>query len=1020
MLYAVSKRGAGRILARLARQVTVAAWALTTAIILGGESDDNSARAAGEHWAFKPINSPTLPSSDASQHPIDALISTELNKAGLHPAPPADRHTLIRRLYLDMLGLPPSAAALEQFLNSREPDVYLRLVEAVLSSPRYGERWAQHWLDIVRYADTHGFEVNTPRPHAWPYRDYVIRAFNEDKPYDDFVFEQIAGDSVGEDAATGFMVAAAVLLPGQIGQDDISKRLARQDELNEIIVGTGNTFLGLTVGCARCHDHKFDPILKKDYYAMQAFFAGVKYGDRQITSPDRQQRLRRVAQLTARMARIQQQLDEFEPVAFTGHSLLIDDEHPALVTRLQPASEHPSNPDGSERGYKQDGGSTKRLPNLSQGRFTLWQEPGATDLLTYNPGMEGSFQLWVSWGAQAQPGRARDARYILDLDGQLATQADQKEISRVDQTCFANGDTAANQPVWSGLLNVGTHEFRSESRLILRPGDAGNIITADVIVLQTAQGPPREQPRMRAPVNASKNVEKFPPITTSSVRFTVFETSKNDRYEPCLDELEIYSVEPSGSARNVALASAGAVPRSSGNIPPSDRHRLEHINDGRYGNGRSWISNVKGGGWVQIDLPQPTQINRIVWGRDRDGKYRDRLPVRFQIDVVNPEGEWHTVARSGDRAPWQSPNQRTAYLARNLGSQAAEQLQQFEQSLKKLASEKSSLESPKLVYGGIFQRPEMTYVLQRGDPEQKQDRIGPQVLAALGSVTLGLESSDQERRRALAQWIVSPDNPLTARVMANRIWQYHFGSGLVETPSDFGVNGARPSHPELLDWLAADLIRHNWSIKHLHRRILLSQTYQQSSRIDTKAQAKDANCRLLWRFPARRLEAETIRDGMLCVTGELNLKTGGPGFSLFKSRGGLNGFPPVEKFGLEEMRRMIYVHKVRMETAPIFGAFDCPDAGQPSPKRSQSTTAIQALNLFNSRFVQDRSQAFAQRIRQASENSIEDQVDTAFILALGRNPAEKEAKAARHTVATHGLHSLCRVLFNCNEFLILP
>ncbi|MEC7680070.1 MAG: DUF1553 domain-containing protein, partial [Planctomycetota bacterium] len=277
-----------------------------------------------------------------------------------------------------------------------------------------------------------------------------------------------------------------------------------------------------------------------------------------------------------------------------------------------------------------------------------------------------------------------------------------------------------------------------------------------------------------------------------------------------------------------------------------------------------------------------------------------------------------------------------------------------------------------------------------------------------------------ERRLALAEWIASPDNPLTARVIANRIWQFHFGTGLVDTPSDFGMNGAEPSHPELLDWLANELIRNDWSIHHLHRTITESKTYQQAAKINPQAQAIDADCRLLWRFPSRRLEAEAIRDSILSVSGELNLEMGGPGFNFFQSRGGLNGFPPVQNYSEKELRRMIYAHKIRMEPAPIFGAFDCPDAGQPTAKRGRSTTAIQALNLFNSPFIRERGLAFSERIISNTGDNIDHQIEYAFLLALGRKPNAVERNATIDTVLQHGLPTLCRVLFNSNEFLFLP
>jgi hypothetical protein len=315
---------------------------------------------------------------------------------------------------------------------------------------------------------------------------------------------------------------------------------------------------------------------------------------------------------------------------------------------------------------------------------------------------------------------------------------------------------------------------------------------------------------------------------------------------------------------------------------------------------------------------------------------------------------------------------------------------------------------------------EPTYVLRRGNAEQRMDRINARVPAVLGKLGLKLGENEQNRRVALAKWIASPENPLTARVMVNRIWQFHFGTGLVSTSSDFGRNGTKPSHPKLLDWLASEFIRSGWSIKHMHKLIMLSDTYRQSNRMNGEGRKVDADTRLLWRFPSRRLEAEAIRDSILFVSGNLNLEAGGPGFSFFKTRGGLSGFPPVTDFTKKEFRRMIYQHKIRMEPVPVFGAFDAPDAGQAMPRRKQSTTAIQALNLFNSPFVNNQAAAFANRIVKETGGDIGKQVARAFQLTFGRQPTPIEAKAAIASAKTHGLATLCRVLFNSNEFLFLP
>lgn len=806
------------------------------------------------HWAFRPLTR-----SNKAALSIDTLIANKLREAGLSRNEPATSVALVRRLFLDLHGLPPTPSQIETWTTrlAEEPgdrSAVAELVDTLLASPRYGERWAQHWLDVVRYADTHGYEVNTPRPNAWPYRDYVIRAFNDDKPYDEFIVDQLAGDATGEDAATGFLVAAAVLLPGQIGKDEPSKRLARQDSLDEIVVGTTATFLGLTVGCARCHDHKFDPLSQRDYYTMQAFFAGVEYGEREIRDTTRPERLEQANTLAGRIAEITKTLRQFEPLAFGGRTFEIDDNQPPDITRT------------------------------------------------------------------------------------------------------------------------------------------------------------------RAPVNPAINIERFRPTPTRFVRFTTFETIDNNKHEPCIDELEVFTTGE--SPKNVALSKHGTAVTSSGNYSNTGKHQLKHINDGRYSNDRSWISNERGGGWVQLDFQRVRTIDRIEWARDRTGKFKDRLPTRYRIDISANGSTWTTVAGSRDRLLPGTPYDPAKALQQTGGTKTVDAAKLIAE-LKTLEKAKAALEAPRKIYGGTFRKPDVTHLLNRGDPEQPLDAVTAHIPKVLGSVGCSEDESDQDRRLKLARWIASEANPLTARVMVNRVWQYHFGRGLVDTPSDFGLNGTPPTNPELLDGLARMFIDGGWSIKKLHRLILTSATYQQSSQINARAAEVDGDSRLLWRFPSRRLEAEAIRDSVLAVSGKLNLKTGGPGFSFFKTRGGLSGFPPIESFGKEHLRRMVYSHRVRMELVPIFGAFDCPDAGQPTPRRTQSTTAIQALNLFNSPFMLQQSEALALRVKQEADDP-DSQIQRAWLLTVGRIPTDSELAVCQSTLEEHGLTTVCRALLNSNEFLFVP
>ena len=979
-----------------------------------------SVTAEEKHWSLQPMKRAAVP---AKGNPIDYFISQKLREQELKPSPEADRATLIRRATLDLTGLPPSPQTVKAFLKDpRNTElVFAEAVDELLASPRYGERWAQHWLDVVRYADTHGFEVNTPRANAWPYRDYVIRAFNEDKPYNQFAFEQIAGDSVGEQAGTGFLVAAAVLLPGQIGKDEASKRAARQDSLDEIIVGTCDTFLGLTVGCARCHDHKFDPITQKDYYAMQAFFAGVTYGERQLETDATRKTQATTKLLAERIQKLDLQLRSFEPDVFSGRTILIDDEDSQFTTHLKAKEGHGSNPDGTKRGYVKDPGDEKRLPNLSRGRYTWWKHKPGEDVFTYNPAVAGKFRIWISWGAHGSGVHTRDACYVIDRDGNLKTKNDQKEIAKIDQYYFSGiskGETE-KRPLWSGIYDAGTHELTKKSRIILRGGKTGTGITADVIILQESldSATKLDQPHLRAAPSTILNIEKFKPVKAKYVRMTFHETMDNFKHEPCIDELEVFSTLT--NSVNLARTQYGTKVTSSGAWNNS-KHKLHHINDGQYGNDRSFISNQKTKGWVQLEFKQAHLINRIEWARDRNSRFRDRLAIRYTIQVGLTSNNWQTVATEKDRMPFGTPFSSTRFAHRLLSKDDAIKANKLEAERKRLVVERDRLTKPRLVYSGKFMDAEPTYVLRRGNAEQRMTRINARVPSVLGELGLNLEENEQNRRVALAKWITSSENPLTARVMANRIWQFHFGTGIVSTSNDFGLNGAKPSHPELLDWLATEFIRSGWSIKHMHKLIMLSDTYQQSSRMNGEGRKIDADTRLLWRFPSRRLEAEAIRDSILFVSGNLNLEAGGPGFSFFKSRGGLSGFPPVTDFTQKEFRRMIYQHKIRMEPVPVFGAFDAPDAGQSMPHRKQSTTAIQALNLFNSPFVNNQAITFSNRVVKETGEDTDQQITRAFQLAFGRQPKPIEAKAAIAAAKTHGLATLCRVLFNSNEFLFLP
>lgn len=781
-------------------------------------------------WSLRAIEPPVVPNANSA---IDYLIESKLRENELNFSPPADRVTLIRRLYFVMLGLPPSPAEVHEFVSDPAPQAWERLVDRVLASSHYGERWARHWLDVVRFGETDGYETNRERPNAWRYRDWVIDALNRDMPYNDFVRCQIAGDALGEPVGTSFLVGG----PHDIvkSPDPLLTLTQRQDELTDMVATVGSAFLGLTVGCARCHNHKFDPITQTDFYAMQAIFSGVHHGESPL------------------------------PVQFSESS-------------------------------------TEQAE--IEAEFQQWQE----DVLSH---------------CRNQP---------------------------------------ANTIVWP-------------------------------------------------PVDAAFNIELFEPQLARMVRFSIQAASSG---EPCLDELEIFAGQ-----QQVGLARLGGVASSSGNFPNNAKHRLEHIHDGRYGNDFSWISDTPGTGWVQIEWTDPVAVDRIHWGRDRKSEFVDRLATTYSVELSLDGKTWTSVAGSEHRLPSGS---REKSVYDQVGTPAApnESPGTFGQRLSHIRQRYQQLSGPAMAFCGKFLQPTTINKLFRGDPLSPREEVSPDFLQILGRLDLEPSASDQQRRLALANALVREDNPLLARVIVNRIWQYHFGTGIVETASDFGKNAAVPSHPELLDWLADRLRQKNWSLKTLHRELLLSRTWQQGSMPHEVGLQRDAGGRLLWRFPPRRLEAEIIRDQILAISGKLQHTGGGPGFSAFVvDMENVRHYHPLESYGPEHFRRMIYQSKVRQEQDAVFGAFDCPDGTQIAPQRSRSTTPLQAMNLFNSGFVQQQAETMAQRLRATSSDPAV-QIRQAYELTYSRVPAADEWDEVSRFVDDQGLPALCRVLFNSNEFLFIP
>jgi Protein of unknown function (DUF1549)/Protein of unknown function (DUF1553) len=820
---------------------------------------DNDRKADGRPadptwWSFQPIVQPPAPSiSDRTRchTAIDAFIEAKLEANGLAIGPEADRRTLLRRLKFDLHGLPPTPEELDEFTKDQGPDAYERLVDRLLDSPRYGERWARHWLDVVRFAESKGYERDRIRENAWRYRDWVIRAFNDDKPYREFVREQLAGDAVHPDDAsgavpTGFLVTGPNNDVGNQSQLELLRE--RADELDEIVQNVSSVFLGLTVGCARCHDHKFDPIPTLDYYRFAAAFSGVKFGDRPLIAGDEANRLTtRIANWDSRLKEINQQLS-----------------------------------------------------NIRQ-----------------------------------------------DLDA------------------------------------LGGLEL-----------------------------------------NVRRNEERFEPVEAQFIRLTVNATK--DGTEPCIDEIEIYGADvPEGSDadRNYALTSHGSKASASSLLPGFPIHQVHHLNDGQTGNDHSWISNEQGAGWAQIELPEPKKIARVVWGRDREGKFTDRLASDYRLEY-SLDGKSFSALPTRKDLPSPEPEKAAKIAA-------------LKNERKALQEEKTGIEDERAIvdklpkaWAALSTAPVPLKVLKRGDVQLPGEDAPPGALSAI-RIANDTPHSDPDpiQRLKLANWIVDPNNPLSWRVIVNRVWHYHFGAGLVTTPSDFGTAGARPTHPELLDWLADEFRRSGGKFKSLHRMIVRSGVYRQAgyggdegvtvSLKENQAHAVtiDADNRLLWRPNRRRLDAETLRDSILFTSGSLDLAEAGPSYRPFKYiEGNIPVYEPVPE-SPALWRRTVYRHVIRTHRQPFLDTFDCPDPSVMTSVRTQTTTPLQALSLLNNPFVIDQSRRFAERIAREAGPDVAEQVRLAFRRALLKGVEESEIEALADYVRQHGLDGLCRVLFNTNEFL---
>ncbi|MFO0879430.1 MAG: DUF1553 domain-containing protein [Gemmataceae bacterium] len=864
-------------------------------------------RAGYDWWSLQAPRRAPLPGVVAAQrvrNPIDRWILARLEAKKLTLAPEADRRALIRRLTFDLTGLPPTPREVADFLADARPDAYERVVERLLGSAAYGERQARHWLDIVRFGESDGFERDLPRFSAWPYRDWVVRAFNADLPYDEFVRLQLAGDVLRPSqrdalAATGFLVAGAhdIVVPSS----DNMRAAMQQDELEDLIGTVGQTFLGLTLHCARCHDHKFDPVSMRDYYRLVASLAGVRHGERTSASEAEQVQLARLGKLVDQLGR-----DIVAVEQPTRDRLL------ARKRRERPAGPAP----------------------LAAWDFTR----GLADEVGRHPArLHGAARL-------SAEGLVLDGKAAYASTGLLDRDLPEKTLEawvRLDNLSQRGG----------GAISVQTPDGNAFDAVVFGEQEPGRWMAGSEFFSRTRSlgGP----------------VEK-----------------------------------DGGRLVHVAISydRNGTISAFRDGLPYGVGYRVSEPRAFRAGTAQV-VFGLRHGPVGGNKMLAGTLVRARVYDR---ALRPEEVAASFGLPVVLPEE-----------------------VSAHLDPESARRRQVLLEQRATLVAQRDRLQAEvaRKIYAVNSQAVGPTHVLLRGNVTTRGERVTPGVLAAVaGQVGVSASGSDVaegQRRAALAGWITDPRNPLFARVMVNRLWQSHFGQGLVETPSDFGFNGGRPSHPELLDWLAGELVAQRFSLKALHRLMVTSATYRQSSAPNAAALAVDAENRLLWRRTPLRLEAESVRDAMLAVAGGLDRTMGGAPYLDFNTYffKGTQFYDPLEQVGPAFQRRSLYRMWARGGRNPFLDTFDCPDPSATAPRRAATTTPLQALALFNNAMVFDQAERLAERLRREVGSDPVRQVRQAFQLTFAREADAGELALLVPFVERHGLAALGRVLFNTNEFL---
>ena len=834
------------------------------------------------HWAFQPVRKPAVPQIANREtpiaNPIDAFVLAKLATKNLTANASATPRELVRRAYYDLTGLPPTPAEVETFLADKSPRAWELLIDRLLDSPRYGEKWGRHWLDLVRFAESNSYERDGDKPHAWRFRDYVIRAFNSDKPYDRFLREQLAGDELPAPDADA-IIATGLHRLGIWDDEPADRELARYDSLDDIVATTSQVFLGLTVDCARCHHHKIDPIPQQDYYRLLSFFQNVNHYRNGGPTDE-------VALFTT----------EAEKAA-----------HAARVREVE------------------------RRRDEVQASITA---------------LEKLFRERLAKNESAPPSEAIAPRDLDDLQFRYYRDT----WDKLPDFTLVKAETVGKLP--SGLFDIGPRT---------RNTAFGFVFEGAIIVPKDGD--------------------------------YTFHLDSDDGSRLSVDGKQVIlydGIHGEGSEQSATVRlRAGRRPIN-----------LEYF---QRQNGLGLTVGWSGPGFVRRALSTSGEPARAV---------KNKSPKSNFAELLRNEGP------------------------RVLGVEQFKQYQALKKELEQLKPEKVTGEKA-LVVSERGAVPPPTHLLARGNPALAGDVVEPGFLEVLNSPKPVLpkpaaDARTSGRRTVLANWITSPDNQLTARVMVNRIWQHHFGRGLVRSTSNFGTQGDRPTHPELLDWLASEFVARGWSMKAMHRLIMNSQAYRMSSRGNAAALQADPQNDLLWRFDPRRLTAEEIRDSILAINGTLNPKMFGPGVFVDiprevmagQSRPGAGwGKSPPE----EQARRSIYIKVKRSLRPPILESFDVAETDRSAPVRFATVQPTQALGLLNSAFLNEQAEVFATRLRKEAGEDLAKQVRLGLQLVTTRPPTDAEAqrglaliaalRAQENATAEVALKYFCLMALNLNELV---